>query len=167
MAYTEEDKEKIFNAIITEIADKGRSVRSILRDEGMPVASTFFKWLSDDVSKSNQYARACEVRAELIFDELIEIVDDTSSDYIDVKLEKGSESEILLDKKPNYEVIQRSRLRFDARRWMLSKMIPKKYGDKIDLTTDGEKLSGSIPLVLEDGRSLGEVMKELKTDEEE
>jgi hypothetical protein len=35
---------------------------------------------------------------------------------------------------------QRDRLRVDARKWLLSKMLPKKYGDKLDVTSDGEKM---------------------------
>ena len=44
----------------------------------------------------------------------------------------------------NHDVIQRDRLRVDARKWMLGKMQPKKYGDKLDVTSDGEKISTTI-----------------------
>ena len=60
-------------------------------------------------------------RSEAMFEDILEIADDTSRDTIDT--ENGE--------KANSEWISRSRLRVDARKWMLSKMMPKKYGDKI------------------------------------
>lgn len=151
MAYSEERKEKVFNKIITEVADKGRSLRSVLRDKGMPSSSTFFIWLEDDENKSKRYARAVEVRAEGIFDEIIEIAENKEQDQTPFT---------------GINVIKRDTLRIDSRKWMLSKMLPKKYGDKLDITSDGDKVSGSIPLVLEDGRTYEDLIKELKTDEE-
>ncbi|AZB01281.1 hypothetical protein EG359_17405 [Chryseobacterium joostei] len=151
MAYSEERKDKIFKKIISEIADKGKSLRAVLREKGMPSSSTFFIWLEDDESKSKQYARAVEVRAEGIFDEIIDIAENSEKDQTPFT---------------GINVIKRDTLRIDARKWMLSKMMPKKYGDKLDITSDGDKVSGSIPLVLEDGRSYEDLIKELKTDEE-
>jgi hypothetical protein len=43
----------------------------------------------------------------------------------------------------NHNVIQRNKLQIDARKWMLGKMQPKKYGDKLDVTTDGDKLQNT------------------------
>lgn len=151
MAYSEQRKKKVFEKIITEIADNGRSLRDVLKnDKGMPSSSTFFIWLEDDLL-SKQYARATEVRAEGIFDEIIEIAENKDQDHTPFT---------------GINVIKRDTLRIDSRKWMLAKMMPKKYGDKLDLTTDGEKVSGAIPLVLEDGRSYDDLKRELKIDEE-
>ena len=160
MAYTEEDKERIFNDIITEMADKGTPARTILLRKGMPSSSTFFAWLEDDSSKSKRYARACEFRADALFDELLDIVYNTEEGVTIKETDKGNEI-------TRGDMLGHRKLKADTLKWAISKLSPKKYGDKIDLTTDGEKLSGSIPLVLEDGRSLNEVMKELKPDEED
>lgn len=124
---------------IAEILDrisKGESVRSILKvgRKNLPSMNLFLKWVSEDESLSDQYARACDIRAEVIFDEMFDIADDASNDYM-TKVINGEEVEVL-----NAEHIQRSRLRIDTRKWALSKMKPKKYGDKIDVTSAGEKI---------------------------
>ena len=65
----------------------------------------------------------------------------------------------------NNEHIQRSRLRVDARKWIAAKLLPKRYGDKLQHTGDGggpirvrpdlSKLTGEELNVLE--RILGRV----------
>lgn len=79
---------------------------------------------------TDQYARACEARQEFLFDEIIDIADDGSNDTYVTEDGEGT----------NYDVIQRSKLRIDARKWALSKMNPRKYGDKMDLTSDNQPL---------------------------
>lgn len=116
MAY---NKDIIFPLILSEI-EEGASLRSILKREDMPGRTVFFEWLNQDEFKANQYARSCELRSECIFEEILEIADETSRDTI--YTEKGEV--------PNSEWMARSRLRVDARKWMLGKMNPKKYGDK-------------------------------------
>jgi len=129
MAY---DKDTVFKNILLEI-EEGASLRSILRRDDMPGRTVFFDWLNDSEDKANQYARACEKRADAIFEEILDIADGTSNDTIIT--DKGEV--------PNSEWMQRSRLRVDARKWMLGKMNPKKYGDKMDLTSGGEKLQSN------------------------
>jgi hypothetical protein len=62
----------------------GESLRSICRDDGMPKADTVYSWLLDPEKKlfSEQYARARASQAELMFDELLEISDDSSQDTL-------------------------------------------------------------------------------------
>ena len=133
MAYSQEQKDKCFERIIEHI-EEGNSLRSALDMHDMPSSQTFYIWLNEDADKSKRYARACEERATLIFEEILDIADESHSDK--KVLEDGRE---VVDG----EVVQRSRLRIDARKWMLSKMNPKKYGDKLDMTTDGESLNVS------------------------
>lgn len=82
-----------------------------------------------DEEFSKQYARAREAQADTLADEILEIADDTSRDTI--ATEKNGEQ-------PNSEWITRSRLRVDARKWLASKMAPKKYGDRIEASHTGE-----------------------------
>ena len=137
MAYSEEKKEEIFEKIFLSI-ENGNSLRKALIDIDLP-AKTFYEWLELDEEKSKQYARACEARAEALLDEMIDIVDDKSKD---VK-EQEINGEII--QTVNNEAIQRSRLRYDARKWLISKLNPKKYGDKIDVTSDNEKIN-TLPI---------------------
>ena len=134
MAYTDKDKDNIFEYVCQEI-EKGRALRNVLKDENMPSTSTFYQWLDNDEVKAKQYARATEVRADIIFDDILSIADENTNDtYIN---DNGIEV-------VNNDVIQRSRLRIDSRKWVLSKLNPKKYGDKTDITSGGEKIQ-NIP----------------------
>ena len=134
MAYSEDEIEIKFRLIL-EGLESGKSLRAVLREDDMPDSRTFYKWLDNDQNKITQYARACEKRTDSIFEEILDIADETHSDK--KVLEDGRE---VIDN----EVIQRSRLRVDARKWMLSKMNPKKYGDKLE--TDN-KHSGTLEIV--------------------
>ena len=133
MAYTDKDKDNIFEYVCQEI-EKGRALRNVLKDENMPSTSTFYQWLDNDEVKAKQYARATEVRADIIFDDILAIADENTNDTS--INENGIEV-------VNNDVIQRSRLRIDARKWVLSKLNPKKFGDKTDITSSGEKISSN------------------------
>ena len=108
----------------------GESVRRICADEGMPCQSSVYKWLEEHEAFAEQYTRARARQAEFMLDEIIEIADDTTQDT-----EYGDAGP-----KPNSEWIARSRLKVDARKWAMSKLAPKKYGEKLDLTSGDKPL---------------------------
>ena len=137
--------------ILAYLAD-GMSLREVCRMEGMPERSAVNRDLLADVEFQNQYARACEIRADVLFDELLEIADDGSNDWMERKNSDGSVGDIIL----NGENVQRSRLRLDARKWAISKMNPKKYGDKLELGgtgASGEILIGQVTRTYVDPKS--------------
>lgn len=72
------------NKICERIAE-GESVRTIVKDEDMPSASTIFRWLLDDDKKEfwEQYEKARNIQAELMFEELLEIADDGANDWME------------------------------------------------------------------------------------
>ena len=137
MAYDKKQTESIFSDIVKQIS-KGKSLREVLRQPDMPSSRTFFKWLGGDDEKVKQYARGCNERAEMIFDQILTIADATEDDVI--INEEGNPI-------TNHNVIQRDRLRVDARKWALSKMNPKKYGDKVDVTSGGRKIKNESVVV--------------------
>jgi len=139
MAYTKDEIQQKFDAIIQDIED-GNSLRKALAFYSVN-AKTFFEWLNDDALKEErgkQYAHACEARADKIFDEILEIADKQGEDVIEV------EGQVLT----NHNVIARSKLQVDARKWMLGKMMPKKYGERLDINQ--EVTHKEQPLFLED-----------------
>jgi len=114
----------------------GESLRTVCRDEKMPTTSTVMLWALEDRSGfSEQYETARKMQAGVMFDELLDIADDGENDFYTRTSQDGSEYEV-----PDHEHINRSRLRVDTRKWYLSKVLPKIYGDKLDLTSLGEKL---------------------------
>jgi hypothetical protein len=124
--------------LICEQLAEGQSLRKICEQEGFPGKTTVFRWLEDDELKAfrDQYARARARQAETMLDEIIEIADDSSRDLKQVEIAPGVTAQQV-----DNEVVNRSRLRVEARKWAMSKLAPKKYGDKLDLTSDGEKIS--------------------------
>ena len=116
----------------------GESLRGICRDDGMPDAATVFRWLASnsDTYKGfrEQYARARDIQADALVDEILEISDDGTNDWMIRHGDDGEES----GWRVNGEHIQRSRLRVDSRKWFASKVAPKKYGEKLELASDPE-----------------------------
>lgn len=125
--YTEE----LALAICERIAD-GESLRSICLDDAMPAKSSVFKWLREHEAFSDHYARAREAQADSLADEMLDIADDGSNDWMERKDRQGKS----IGWEENGEAIGRSRLRLDARKWIASKLKPKKYGDRTTLAGD-------------------------------
>lgn len=115
---------------ICERISEGESLRSICRDPEMPGKSTVFEWLEANPSFADQYARAKEESAETYAEEIIEIADEY--ELREVKDENG-EVHVVYDN----TAVARNRLRVDARKWVASKLKPKKYGDRLGLDHSG------------------------------
>ena len=122
--------------IICKRIAAGESLRRICFEPEMPNADTVFTWLIDDKHKrfSENFSRARASQAELMFDEILDIADDGENDYMTIT--KGDTSYNMEDK----EVTNRSKLRVETRKWYLSKVLPKKFGDKMDVTSGGRPI---------------------------
>ena len=120
---------------ICERISEGESLRRICLSENMPERRTVYAWLMKEEFESfqHQYTRARELQAENFADEMNDIADDAVNDYMETVDAEGAVSYRL-----NGENIQRSRLRIDTRKWIASKLKPKKYGDKLELSGDKE-----------------------------
>jgi len=119
--------EKAADFICGELA-LGKSLREICRAEDAPSTSMVFRWLADNEAFRDQYAHAKQAGVEALAEELLEIADDGSNDWME---RHYKEQTAWVE---NGEAIRRSALRVDARKWILSKLAPKKYGDKVALT---------------------------------
>lgn len=119
-------------AVATEICERiahGQSLRKICADEHMPAVRTIFNWFHMFPEFLQQYTRAKQEQAEAFAEEILDIADESSNDFI--------EDAATGLKKLNSEHVQRARLRIDTRKWLMSKMMPKKYGDKLDVEQNG------------------------------
>jgi hypothetical protein len=115
--------------VICERLADGESLRTIGCDPEMPSQRTIYRWLAANEEFRQQYARARETQADTLFDEILDIADDGSNDWMERHDDQGGN----IGWKENGEAMQRSRLRVDARKWMAGKLRPKKYGEKIDV----------------------------------
>jgi hypothetical protein len=107
---------------------EGYSLREVCRDERMPSRDTVRRWLRDKPEFQAQYALACQHRADAFADEIIEMADDGSNDW----------QERQHGPSVNAENIQRSKLRIEARKWLMSKVAPRKYGEKLAIGGDAD-----------------------------
>ena len=125
------------------LISEGLSLRKIEKLQGMPTKSAIMMWLLEgEAYKANDkpehpkavfldhYARAREVQADALADEIISIADDSQFDsFVD-----GERKTVV-----NMEHIQRDRLRVDARKWLAGKLRPEKYGDRTVVEGDPDK----------------------------
>lgn len=130
---TEQYRQRIMDIVCAAIATSNKGLKRICdaakqTDPNFPHKCTIMDWLRDSEELSNQYARAKALQADFLVDEIIEIADDDSQDELFVG--GDDESGEGARRVANNEFIQRSRLKVDARKWVASKLAPKKYGDK-------------------------------------
>ena len=149
-SWTPEAKEKALKIVFSKMA-KGESCFAIFKEknEDLPGKSMFDNWIKEPLI-SDRYARAKEQRAEYIFEDILNIADDSTKDTLHT--DRGEVE--------NKEWVNRSRLRIDSRKWMLSKMMPKTYGDKLDFTTGGYKVIQPIFMVQD--KQTAEDLQDLK-----
>lgn len=121
-SYTVEQADSICEHIAS-----GKSLVSWCREDGRPNYTTVMRWIQQQPEFRNKYAGAREAQADYLAEEIVQISDDGLNDTYET--EDGS--------KTNQDVIARSRLRVDARKWYASKLAPKKYGEKVETTLAG------------------------------
>lgn len=131
--------------VICDRISSGESVTQICRDDNMPLARTVYRWLLEKEKESfyKMYTQAQTLRADVIHDEIFDIADDGSNDWMEREVGKGRTITV-----PDHEYINRSRLRVDTRKWVLARMNPKKYGESIDVTTKGKKMPAARTVVV-------------------
>lgn len=111
----------------------GETLVAICRDPEMPERETVLRWKRENQAFSHRYSRARHDQMDCFGDQNIDIADDGSTDFILRKGRNGVEYEAV-----DQEHIQRSRLRVDARRFLMSKIAPHVYGDHIEHSHTGD-----------------------------
>ena len=107
--YTKAD----YDAVLDRVRE-GMSLRKACEPSHLPSAPSVCERVADNSAFAEQYARARETRTEGMFEDILDIADDAGLDPKD------------------------RRVRIDTRKWMLGKMAPKRYGDKVSLEHTGE-----------------------------
>lgn len=100
---------------ILEKIRNGNSLREICAAQGLPL-SKVYEWLNGEEYR-DKYAAAQEDRADKMFDDILEIADSV---------------------KPDKNAVAAARLQIDTRKWVMGRMCPKKYGDKVNLDVSGK-----------------------------
>lgn len=115
MGRPRKDRDAISKAILKDI-ETGMLVTNACKAHGI-TRETLNQWARQDVALSDAYARAREMQAHALAEEVLSIADGE---------ETTSEGE------------QRRRVRVDARKWYTSKIAPKLYGDKMQIEAQGD-----------------------------
>ena len=156
---------EVVSAQICEELKLGRSLESICKAEGMPSVATFLEWVNADPSGvGKHYAHAREIGYALLADEIVQLSDKTHEWVTVQKLDPNGDP--MFDEKGepllkqmlmplNSDVIAHKRVQIDTRKWMLSKMLPKVYGDKITQEHTGSN-GGPIALAAVDLKNLSD-----------
>lgn len=131
---------KVADMICDRIAE-GRSLRSICRDKDMPAKTNVFRWLAADAEFAARYAHARDAQADALVDEMLDIADDGSNDWMEQRDRDGE----VTGWKENGEALKRSAFRVSTRQWIAERLKPKKYGSKVALTdADGGLLTVNV-----------------------
>lgn len=142
--------------IIAEIAS-GRSVSAILReDEGMPSDRTFWMRLYRDDELYEKISRARVFGVEAILEKALEIA---STPIEGIEIEEGVTSTGPYRKVKRGDMLGHRRLMYDAMIRRAQMIQPRKYGAKVDITSDGEKISSIADAIAEGNRRIEESRK--------
>lgn len=123
--YTDELADNI--CLLTATSNRGLS--SICEELGI-CQDTARDWMEKHEYFSVKYARAKQRQATFLAEEIIAIADNVSNDILDGAM--GPQG--------NNAAVSRAKVQIDARKWIASKLMPKVFGDKIDVTSDGNEL---------------------------
>ena len=115
------DDRATISAKVLEGMRDGLSAFKACQAAGVP-QSTFSRWVDDDATLAENYAHAREDLIERMASEVMELAD--------------SEVPETGDGKKDWQAIQKHKLQVDTRKWLLSKLAPKKYGDKLEVSGD-------------------------------
>ena len=118
--YTQELADLICQRVAT--STMGLARLCALHDD-LPDKTTVNLWRYKYSEFSTQYAQAKFKQADLLAEEMLDIADDGTNDWMESFGEDGS-----INWKLNGEHVQRSRLRIDTRKFLASKLLPKQYG---------------------------------------
>lgn len=118
------------------------TMRKLFASGKTPISeTTFFRCLDLDRvgTYREQYARAREMQADTMVDTIVDIADDAGGD---VYLDKDGNPKI------DHENVQRAKLRVDTRKWLVSKLSPKRYGDKIQMEVEHRLADATVDELL-------------------
>ncbi len=116
------ERAEIAEKVIVGMHD-GMSCYKSCKAAGIP-HSTFLTWMNDDKELADKYARAREDLIERMASDLIELSD------VDVGMQP--------DGRRDWSAVQKHKLQVDTRKWLLSKLAPKRYGERVALAADEE-----------------------------
>ncbi|HAW7813118.1 TPA: DNA-binding protein [Escherichia coli] len=127
---------------ICELVADGQSINKISKLPGMPNRSTILKWFRDVPEFSTMYARAKDIGFEVLADEILDIAD--------------NEDNVDKDK------CRRSQLMIDTRKWLLAKLQPRKYGERVTQEIVGNKEEAPVQIAEVSKEEIARIVQEVE-----
>ena len=134
--YNPYEREQIVKSICEDVINNKLSFTQAVKKSPITFVS-FFNWVTESEELRNLYHYAREIRSDILFEEIIDIAD-TPQEGETIKEDKNGKT---IEKG---DMLGHRRLQIDARKWVVAKMQPKKYGEKLDITTDGQSINAPI-----------------------
>lgn len=159
--------QEIANRICERIAD-GESLRTICESPNLVSRETVYRWLREGVKEGSapelqafcdQYARARDDQSDTHVDDIIQIADDASDDigFMVMEDKDGEGAQAFI----KHNVINRAKLRIEARKWVASKQKPKKYGERIEHTgKNGGPIQTTVAVSAEEAKIISDALEE-------
>ena len=119
VVYDDVTKNVMVDSLLVQI-EAGKSMREVCRMEGMPDHTTVIRWMRDDASLATKYARARMAQADVLFDRMEAVEEAVSAGTMDSHA---------------------ARVVLDSMRWRASKLAPKVYGDRLDVSVSDSRIS--------------------------
>ena len=119
--------------LCSEIATRADGLDAICRSrKEFPTAAGVYLWLGKYPAFLEIYTRARAEQAQLLAEQIIEIADNTQLGEIVTIKPDGTEERKMAD------MLEHRKLRIESRKWIAAKLLPKKYGDKIQQEVTGK-----------------------------
>jgi len=119
VAYDDATKNAMVDALLVQI-ETGKSMREVCRMDGMPDHTTVIRWMRDDAALATRYARARTAQADTLFDRMEAVEEAVAAGTMDSHA---------------------ARVVLDSMRWRASKLAPKVYGDRLDVSVSDTRIS--------------------------
>lgn len=151
--YKEDARRAVVLSICHDVIENKISFNQAIENSEITLV-TFYDWLLKDEELQKTYKYAREVRSDVLFEEIVEIADHT---------EEGVKTKITAAgiEETHGDMTEHRKLKIDARKWVVAKMQPKKYGEKIDVTSGDEPLKQNINVIV-DTSETAETLKRLR-----
>jgi hypothetical protein len=120
---------------ICDAAATGESLTDICARPDRPDRDVVSRWLATNADFQAAYARSLEVLADRYAEEILALADGTG----DGAGEPG--------KRDGADTVARLKLRIDTRKWLMAKLAPNKYGDRL---ATAAKTNAATPLNIHD-----------------
>lgn len=153
--YNKEEKEQIVISICDKVIEDKISFNKAVQESEITLVC-FYKWIAKDKELQTVYNYAREVRSDVLFEEIIEIADNTEEG---VTIETDDHGRT---KEKKGDMTQHRRLKIDSRKWVVAKMQPKKYGDKseVDHKSSDGSMTPRTPLTKEQAKAIDNLLED-------